>query len=403
MQHAPPPRTAAPARAWQVVREQKNKEYNERKAAKQAEWDVYKKQLEEEEAKRDPWEEEKAICEQLITWVQRLLPKDNGPVVEKAEIDHGAFKVMKKDDDEEMFAGCGKKKGKNKKGSVAAIAAQALPAKSKKMMHSFDDLAVWKKLSIEAPQETGVLPAMLDTLLAKQEWLKTAPPKPKKEKKEPKKEEDKKGDKGEKKADVKLAEGEVVYADEVQKHLTSILHSVLVTSPADPYKEMYKGCFAASLLEGGGEVAASNLKVTSEQEAFITKFSLQTHIDACIAKKAKGQGPKSALKFMMSDASDFFTDLSKKLKANGGVPVDTSMTPEQLAAKDKADAQARREKDAKAEAERDASDAANAAATAAMEASGKKVGGGLHKFDSSEVDIDGGAGTADDFMDAFGF
>merc|ERR1740124_742751 len=134
-------------------------------------------------------------------------------------------------------------------------------------------------------------------------------------------------------------------------------------------------------------------------EAYMTKFSLQSHIDACIAKKAKGSGPKSALKFMMSDASDFFTDLSKKLKANGGVPADTSMTAEQLAA----DAKARREKDAKAEAERDASDAANAAATAAMEASGKKVGGGLHKFDAAEVDIDGGAATADDFMDAFGF
>ena len=197
--------------------------------------------------------------------------------------------------------------------------------------------------------------------------------------------------------------GDIVYATEVQKHLTGILHGVLAASPADPYKEMYKGCFAASLLEGGGDVVASTQKLTSEQEAFVTKFSLQTHIDACIAKKAKGSGPKSALKFMMSDASDFFTDLSKKLKANGGVPVDTSMTPEQLAAKDKADAKARREKDAKAEAERDASDAANAAATADMEASGKKVGGGLHKFDASEVDIEGGAATADDFMDAFGF
>ena len=37
------------------------------------------------------------------------------------------------------------------------------------------------------------------------------------------------------------------------------------------------------------------------------------------------------------------------------------------------------------------------------EASGKKVSGGLHKFDASEVDIEGGAAIADDFMDAFGF
>merc|ERR1740130_2511594 len=176
-------------------------------------------------------------------------------------------------------------------------------------------------------------------------------------------------------------------------HLTAILHTVLAAAPADPYKAMYQGCFAASL--EAITSAAPTLKVTAEMEAYITKFSLQVHIDACIAKKAKGSGPVSALKFMLSDASDFFTDLSKKLKASGGVPTDTSMTPEQLAAKDKADAQARRE--------RDASDAANALRTAEMEKSGKKVGGGLHKFDASEVDINGGDATADDLMDAFGF
>ena len=38
-----------------------------------------------------------------------------------------------------------------------------------------------------------------------------------------------------------------------------------------------------------------------------------------------------------------------------------------------------------------------------LEASGKKVSGGMHKFDSSEVDVNGGNATADDFMDAFGF
>ena len=32
-----------------------------------------------------------------------------------------------------------------------------------------------------------------------------------------------------------------------------------------------------------------------------------------------------------------------------------------------------------------------------------KVSGGMHKFDSSEVDVHGGSSTADDFMDAFGF
>ena len=63
----------------------------------------------------------------------------------------------------------------------------------------------------------------------------------------------------------------------------------------------------------------------------------------------------------------------------------------------------KREKEAKEQAARDAADAENAKRQAEMEASGKKVSGGLHKFDASEVDIHGGAGTADDFMDAFGF
>ena len=74
-----------------------------------------------------------------------------------------------------------------------------------------------------------------------------------------------------------------------------------------------------------------------------------------------------------------------------------------LAAKDAADKMAKREKEAKAEAERDAADALNAERAAALEASGKRATGGLHKFDAAEVDVHGGNATADDFMDAFGF
>ena len=38
-----------------------------------------------------------------------------------------------------------------------------------------------------------------------------------------------------------------------------------------------------------------------------------------------------------------------------------------------------------------------------LEKSGKKVAGGMHKFDANEVDVNGGDATADDFLDAFGF
>merc|ERR1719269_485217 len=90
------------------------------------------------------------------------------------------------------------------------------------------------------------------------------------------------------------------------------------------------------------------------------------------------------------------------MKEAGG-PRPATLTAEELAAMDAAAKKAKREKEAKAEAERDAADAINAKRTAEMEASGKKVTGGLHKFDASEVDQNGGNATADDFMDAFGF
>ncbi len=48
-------------------------------------------------------------------------------------------------------------------------------------------------------------------------------------------------------------------------------------------------------------------------------------------------------------------------------------------------------------------EAANLARAQELEGAGKKVSGGMHKFDASEVDVHGGTATADDFLDAFGF
>ena len=58
---------------------------------------------------------------------------------------------------------------------------------------------------------------------------------------------------------------------------------------------------------------------------------------------------------------------------------------------------------AKTDGQKDALEAANLAKAQALEASGKKVAGGMHKFDASEVDVNGGDATADDLMEAFGF
>ena len=163
---------------------------------------------------------------------------------------------------------------------------------------------------------------------------------------------------------------------------------------------MYEFLFQASLVDYTTSPAAADKSKWDVD--FVAKFGLVFHGDTVIASKAKGQGPKSGVKFMLADAGDFFSELSKKMKATGA-PLTGMMTAEELRAADAAAMKLKREKEAKEQAARDEADAANAVRAAEMEASGKKVTGGLHKFDASEVDIYGGEGTADDLMDAFGF
>lgn len=196
---------------------------------------------------------------------------------------------------------------------------------------------------------------------------------------------------------------DINYADELTAFLKGALNSVLTTQPADPFRAIQQVLFQASL-EANPRPLTAVTTVTPEISTYMAKYNLEVLIDECLFKMKKRLvvGPADGFKFLLSDAGDFYTEWSKKLKASGG-DLGIGMTAEELAAKDKADAKAKREKEAKAEAERDAADAANAKKTAEMEAAGKKVSGGLHKFDASEVDINGGSGTADDFMDAFGF
>jgi len=197
--------------------------------------------------------------------------------------------------------------------------------------------------------------------------------------------------------------GDVDYGVHLNLHLAEALNSVLASKPKDPFKAMYQVLFQASLT--GATPSPGARPTTPEAEAYMTEFRLQDCIDACVFKMKKRLtvGPKEGVKFLVSDAGDFMTAESKKLKDAGGVMPALGLTPEELAAKDAADKKAKREKEAKADAERDAADAANAERAAKLEASGKRSTGGLHKFDADEVDVHGGNATADDFMDAFGF
>jgi len=193
---------------------------------------------------------------------------------------------------------------------------------------------------------------------------------------------------------------DVNYADVLRAFVDAGISEMSNTKPADPYRKMYEFLFQASLVDYTTSPAAADKSKWDSD--FVAKFGLPFHGDAVIALKGKGAGPKSGVRLMLADAGDFFSELSKKMKATGA-PLTGTMTAEELKAADAAATKMKIEKLEKEQAERDAADAVNAVRSAEMEASGKKVSGGLHKFDASEVDVNGGSATADDFMDAFGF
>merc|ERR1719409_2157903 len=99
------------------------------------------------------------------------------------------------DDDDGMFMGGGGKKGKKKGGGGGGGGAPAAP-KAQKMSFTPENIGYFGKLELTMPATTAECPELYEKLVAKREWLKTAPPKPKKEpkKKEEKKEGDAKGD-----------------------------------------------------------------------------------------------------------------------------------------------------------------------------------------------------------------
>ena len=174
---------------WQTYlrqqKEIKQKEFLERKALRQAEYEAQKKAWEEEEAKRDPWEQEKLICEQLLVFCAKYLPKaDAGPAEEKV-VDHGKFVPVTKAnlDDDDPYAGLKKTKSKRKGGgggSVPGAPASLTKQKSMKLVHAPEDLGLWSTLGFKAPATSDECVGLHEQLLAKREWLKTAPPKQKK-------------------------------------------------------------------------------------------------------------------------------------------------------------------------------------------------------------------------------
>merc|ERR1719353_1891314 len=101
---------------------------------------------------------------------------------------------------------------------------------------------------------------------------------------------------------------DVDYGDALRLHIAAALRSVVDERPADPFKVMQKILFAASLTNEDAPAAAAPSE-SAEVSAYMKLYQLQDAIDSCLQKMAKRLtvGPKEGLKFIVSDAGDFFT------------------------------------------------------------------------------------------------
>jgi len=363
------------------VREIRNREWLEQKAARQAYYDEERRKREEEEMKRDPWEEEKLICEQLISWVGKFLPKQEEAKDEKiaAEVPTGVRLHKAKstlEDEEDPYASIVKRKGKGAKKGKASDSVAYKP-KSMKISLAPEDYLLFEKLGFTAPQETNECSGLHKQLVEKRVWLKTAPPKPKKEAKEETKKE--------------LAAVAAPANDEPAAPPTFDEAADLKKKQEDLARKAAEAAKAedernrkAAELEASGKKAAGGLHKfdASEVDVHGGNATADDFMDAFGFGDGEG-------------AADDHTDCTSALEP---APEPAAPTFDEAAdLKKKQEDLARKAAEAaKAEDERNRK-------AAELEASGKKAAGGLHKFDASEVDVHGGNATADDFMDAFGF
>lgn len=159
-----------------VLRAQKQKEWEEEQARRQVEWEAKQEELAAEEAKKEPWEAEKLLCDFLVSYLEGLLPKEGGDKQEEAkEVNHleGFTAYSKKDNDMEefiVFGGKAKKGGKkNKKKKATTI------------NHDLDTIQTFSQVDLTPPTTVENVAKSLQEVKDKKAWYYEQPrPDPKK-------------------------------------------------------------------------------------------------------------------------------------------------------------------------------------------------------------------------------
>lgn len=167
-------------RSCEDPRVERDKRYKEESERRQKEWEAKQEEIEAEEAKKEPYEEEKLLCDYLLKYLATTY--SGGAKTEtKAAAFSGELEGMvpmgKKYADEEEYLTFGKKKsGKSK---------QKAGKSKKKISHSTDTINTFGIVGVLPPNTVGAVDDTVAAIKAKWEWYKTAP-RPEKKKKEAK-------------------------------------------------------------------------------------------------------------------------------------------------------------------------------------------------------------------------
>lgn len=150
-------------------------QYDEMKLQEAAEKEAYYKAIEEEEAKKVPYEEEKALCDYLVSYLTRTYletgkkaaEEKSAEVIKVTDDPFAGFKpVAKKSDDMFLQIGKGMKKPR-----VRASKKKAVPA-FKLTVDSFEQFGF---LSLSPPTKLEDVNKSIEELKAKKEWYKEQP------------------------------------------------------------------------------------------------------------------------------------------------------------------------------------------------------------------------------------
>eukprot|EP00555_Chaetoceros_dichaeta_P003582 CAMPEP_0198250236 /NCGR_PEP_ID=MMETSP1447-20131203/1502_1 /TAXON_ID=420782 /ORGANISM="Chaetoceros dichaeta, Strain CCMP1751" /LENGTH=542 /DNA_ID=CAMNT_0043935043 /DNA_START=64 /DNA_END=1692 /DNA_ORIENTATION=+ len=158
-----------------AVKARKKIQYDEMKIKETEEKEAYYKAIEEEEAKKVPYEEEKALCEYLVSYLTRTYLETGKKAAEEKVVEvikvtddpfAGLKPVNKKTDDMFLKIGKGPKKLRTRHSKKKAVPAFKLT------VDSFEQFGF---LSLSPPTKLEDVSKSIEELNAKKEWYKEQP------------------------------------------------------------------------------------------------------------------------------------------------------------------------------------------------------------------------------------